>query len=50
MHSREMYPLEIEHVTKRYGHEVVVDDLTFTVAPDASPASWDPTAPGSRPR
>lgn len=28
-----MYPLEIEHVTKRYGHEVVVDDLTFTVAP-----------------
>jgi ABC-2 type transport system ATP-binding protein len=28
-----MYPLVIEHVTKRYGHEVVVDDLTFTVAP-----------------
>jgi len=28
-----VYPLEIEHVTKRYGHEVVVDDLTFTVAP-----------------
>ena len=28
-----MYPLDIEHVTKRYGHEVVVDDLTFTVAP-----------------
>ena len=28
-----MYPLEIDHVTKRYGHEVVVDDLTFTVAP-----------------
>jgi ABC-2 type transport system ATP-binding protein len=28
-----MYPLEIEHVTKRYGREVVVDDLTFTVAP-----------------
>lgn len=28
-----MYPLEIEHVTKRYGHEVVVDDLTFTVGP-----------------
>jgi ABC-2 type transport system ATP-binding protein len=27
-----MYPLEIEHVTKRYGHETVVDDLTFTVA------------------
>lgn len=28
-----MFPLEIEHVTKRYGHEVVVDDLTFTVSP-----------------
>ena len=28
-----MYPLEIEHLTKSYGHEVVVDDLTFTVAP-----------------
>lgn len=28
-----MYPLEIEHLTKRYGHEVVVDDLTFTVTP-----------------
>ena len=28
-----MYPFEIEHLTKRYGHEVVVDDLTFTVPP-----------------
>ncbi len=28
-----MLSLEIEHVTKRYGHDVVVDDLTFTVAP-----------------
>lgn len=28
-----MYPLEIEHVTKRYGREVVVNDLSFTVAP-----------------
>ena len=28
-----MYPLEIEHVTKRYGKDVVVDDLTFTVPP-----------------
>jgi ABC-2 type transport system ATP-binding protein len=28
-----MYPLEIDSVTKRYGHEVVVDDLSFTVAP-----------------
>lgn len=25
--------LDVEHVTKRYGHRVVVDDLTFTVAP-----------------
>ena len=28
-----MYSLEFENVTKRYGHEVVVDDLTFTVKP-----------------
>jgi ABC-2 type transport system ATP-binding protein len=26
-----MYTLEFENVTKRYGHEVVLDDLTFTV-------------------
>jgi ABC-2 type transport system ATP-binding protein len=28
-----MHTLEFEHVTKRYGHDVVVDDLTFTVHP-----------------
>jgi ABC-2 type transport system ATP-binding protein len=28
-----MYTLEIENVTKRYGPDVVVDDLTFTVQP-----------------
>ena len=28
-----MYTLEFEQVTKSYGHEVVVDDLTFTVQP-----------------
>jgi ABC-2 type transport system ATP-binding protein len=28
-----MYSLEIENLTKRYGHEVVVDDLAFTVHP-----------------
>ena len=28
-----MYTLEFESVTKSYGHEVVVDDLTFTVQP-----------------
>jgi ABC-2 type transport system ATP-binding protein len=28
-----MYALEIEHVTKRYGANAVVDDLTFTVEP-----------------
>jgi ABC-2 type transport system ATP-binding protein len=28
-----MHALEIEHVTKRYGHDMVVDDLSFTVEP-----------------
>ena len=28
-----MHPLRLEHVTKTYGHEVVVDDLSFTVEP-----------------
>jgi ABC-2 type transport system ATP-binding protein len=28
-----MYTLEVAHLTKRYGHEVVVDDLSFTVQP-----------------
>jgi len=28
-----MYSLELKNVTKRYGHEVVVDDLSFTVEP-----------------
>src|SRR5687768_13909208 len=28
-----MYTLEIEHVTQTYGHDVVVDDLTFAVQP-----------------
>ncbi len=28
-----MYPLEFEHLTKRYGQQAVVDDLTFTVQP-----------------
>ena len=28
-----MYTLEFEQVTKTYGHQVVVDDLTFTVEP-----------------
>ena len=28
-----MHTLEIQHVTKSYGHEVVVDDVTFTVRP-----------------
>ena len=27
------YALEVEHVTKRYGENTVVDDLTFTVPP-----------------
>ena len=29
----EMHTLEIQQVTKRYGHDVVVDDLSFTVRP-----------------
>ena len=28
-----MLPLNIDHVTKHYGKDVVVDDLTFTVSP-----------------
>jgi ABC-2 type transport system ATP-binding protein len=28
-----VYTLEIDQVTKRYGHDVVVDDLSFTVQP-----------------
>jgi ABC-2 type transport system ATP-binding protein len=28
-----MYPLEFKDVTKRYGHEVALDSLTFTVQP-----------------
>ena len=28
-----MYALEIDHVTKRYGHTRVLEDLTFTVQP-----------------
>ncbi|HEX6335456.1 MAG TPA: ATP-binding cassette domain-containing protein [Jiangellaceae bacterium] len=28
-----MHPLRLEHVTKTYGHDVVVDDLSFTVEP-----------------
>jgi len=28
-----MHTLEFENVTKSYGHEVVIDDLTFTVQP-----------------
>lgn len=31
--STEAYPLEVEHVTKRYGALTVVDDLSFTVPP-----------------
>jgi ABC-2 type transport system ATP-binding protein len=28
-----MYPLEVQDLTKRYGHDVVLDDLSFTVRP-----------------
>ena len=42
-----MHKLEFEHVTKRYGHEVVVDDLTFTVKPGRVTGSWGQTAQAS---
>lgn len=32
-----MYLLEFEHVTKRSGRDVVVDDLTFAVLPAPEP-------------
>lgn len=41
-----MYPLEIEHLTKSYGREVVVDDLTFTVAPGRVTAFLGPNGAG----
>ncbi|MEO8851402.1 MAG: hypothetical protein ABI360_06700 [Allobranchiibius sp.] len=28
-----MFPLQFVNVTKSYGHQVVLDDLTFTVHP-----------------
>ena len=33
LHVDQSYALEIDHVTKRYGHNTVVDDLSFTVHP-----------------
>jgi ABC-2 type transport system ATP-binding protein len=41
-----MYSLELEHLTKRYGHEVVVDDLTFTVRPGRVTGFLGPNASG----
>jgi ABC-2 type transport system ATP-binding protein len=41
-----MYPLEIEHISKRYGREVVVDDLTFTVAPGCVTGFLGPNGAG----
>ena len=45
-----MYSLEIEHVTKRYRHDVVVDDLSFTVEPGRVTGFLGPNGAGSRPR
>ncbi len=28
-----MYRLDITHLTKRHGHDTIVDDLSFTVEP-----------------
>jgi ABC-2 type transport system ATP-binding protein len=39
--------IEANGLTKIYGDKVAVDDLSFTVRPGSSPASWDPTAPAS---
>jgi ABC-2 type transport system ATP-binding protein len=41
-----MYTLEFDHVTKRYGHEVVVDDLTFTVQPGCVTGFLGPNGAG----
>ncbi len=41
-----MHPLKFSHVTKRYGHEVVVDDLTFTVTPGLVTAFLGPNGAG----
>ncbi len=46
MSPSERYSLEIEHVTKRYGHEVVVDDLTFSVAPGCVTGFLGPNGAG----
>ncbi len=41
-----MHPLQVRQVTKRYGHEVVVDDLTFTVQPGLVTAFLGPNGAG----
>jgi ABC-2 type transport system ATP-binding protein len=41
-----MYALEIQNVTKRYGDEAVVDDLTFTVAPGCVTGFLGPNGAG----
>lgn len=35
-----MFTLEFENVTKRDGHEIAVDDISFTVRPGRVTASW----------
>jgi ABC-2 type transport system ATP-binding protein len=41
-----MYTLDFKNVTKRYGHEVVVDDLTFTVQPGRVTSFLGPNGAG----
>ncbi len=41
-----MYALEFENVTKRYGHEVVLDDLTFIVRPGVVTGFLGPNGAG----
>lgn len=38
--------IRVEHLTKRYGPAVVVDDVSFTVAPGEAIALWGPNGAG----
>ena len=42
--------IEVEHVTKRYGDRVAVDDLTFQVKPGIVTGFLGPNGAGNRRR
>jgi ABC-2 type transport system ATP-binding protein len=46
LRSDSSFPVEIDHVTKRYGGNVVVDDLTFTVRPGCVTGFLGPNGAG----